>query len=61
MRRKITKLGSTSVGITLNPVFLELLGIENPKEAHKYTLDVSFKDNSLILKDPIKTEDDEEE
>ncbi len=61
MRKKIIKLSTTSVGITLSPVFLELLGIENPKEAHKYTLDVSFKDNSLILKDPIKTKDDEEE
>ncbi len=48
------KLSSTSVGVTLSPVFLELLGI-NPKEASNYTLDISFKDNSLILKDPVKT------
>ncbi len=60
MRRKIIKLSATSVGITLSPTFLELLGIENPKEAHKYTLDVSFKNNSLILKNPVKTEDEEE-
>ncbi len=60
MRKKILKLGKTSYCITLSPTFLELLGIENPKEAHKYTLDVSFKNNSLILKNPVKTEDEEE-
>lgn len=53
MRKKITKLGKTSYCVTISPTFLELLGI-NPKEASNYTLDLSFKDNSLILKDPIK-------
>ncbi len=59
MRKRIVKLGKTSYCITLSPTFLELLGIENPKEANKYTLDVTFKDGSLILKNPLKTTDDE--
>lgn len=57
MRKKITKLGSTSHCITISPTFLELLGI-NPKEASKYTIDISFKDGTLILKDPIKEKED---
>ncbi len=60
MRRKITKLGSTSHCITLSPTFLDLLGID-PKEANSYSLDISFKDNSIILKDPIKEEKKEKE
>lgn len=53
MRKRIIKLSSTSVGITLNPTVLAYLGIDS-KEASNYTLDLSFKDNSLILKDPVK-------
>lgn len=60
MRKRILKLGKTSYCITLSPTFLELLGIEDPKEAHKYTLDISFKGNSLILKNPIKEEKNKE-
>lgn len=56
MRKRIIKLGKTSYCITLSPTLLEFLGVE-PKEAAKYTLDVSFKDGALILKDPVKTQE----
>lgn len=56
MRKRIIKLSSTSVGITLNPTLLELLGI-NPKEASSYTLDISYENNSLILKNPVKNKE----
>ncbi len=59
MRKKILKLGKTSHCITLSPTFLDLLGI-NPKEASSYSLDISFKDNSLILKNPIKENKEKE-
>lgn len=55
MRRRITKLGKTSHCITLSPTYLELLGID-PKEASNYTLELSFENNSLILKNPVKEE-----
>ncbi len=58
MRRRIIKISATSFGITISPTFLELLGIENPKEASSYTLDVSYKDNSLILSKPLKIENE---
>ncbi len=56
MRKRIIKLGKTSYCITLSPTLLEFLGVD-PKEAAKYTLDISFKNNSLILKDPVKTQE----
>ncbi len=60
MRKKILKVGKTSFGITLSPTFLELLGIENPKKASNYTLDISFKDNSLIISNPQKIQNKED-
>jgi|GEM_PF-5437233 hypothetical protein len=60
MRKRIIKLSSTSVGITLNPTVLAYLGIDS-KEAINYTLDMTLKDNSIILKDPIKEEKKEKE
>ncbi len=61
MRRRIIKISATSFGITISPTFLELLGIENPKEASSYTLDISFKDNSLVISNPLKTEEEQQD
>ncbi len=57
MRKRIIKLSSTSVGITLNPVVLAFLGID-AKEASNYSLELSFKDNSLILNNPVKEKEE---
>ena len=61
MRRRIIKISATSFGITISPTFLELLGIENPKEASSYTLDISLKDNSLVISNPLKTEEEQQD
>ena len=61
MRRRIIKISATSFGITISPTFLELLGIENPKEASSYTLDISFKDNSLVISHQLKTEEEQQD
>ena len=60
MRKRIIKLSSTRVGITLNPTVLAYLGTDS-KETINYTLDMTLKDNSIILKDPIKEEKKEKE
>ena len=60
MRKKILKVGKTSFGITLSPTFLELLGKKKKKKASNYTLDISFKDNSLIISNPQKIQNKED-
>lgn len=58
MRKKLVKIGGTSIGIIIPPTLLRLIGVDTDKIT-KYDADINIDGKNIIISDIKEKEDTE--